>query len=86
MKWKMSATETAGAALVGAGLTWVGSMTLGGYSELTTGQKLGRIAAGTALYTGGVVIGANRPKRGYLGLSSKKRKKLGGKKRKQLKG
>lgn len=84
MKWKLSAPETAGVVAVGAGLSLVGTMLVSG-QEVTTGQKVGRVVAGTALYTGGVVIGANRPKRGFLGMS-KKRKKLGGKKRKQLTG
>ena len=66
MKWKLTAGETAGVVAIGLGLGWLSSKVSNNF-ESQQGHQRAMIAGGAAVYTAGVVIGANRPKKGYLG-------------------
>ena len=74
MKWNLSPVETAGVVGIGLGLSWLGTAFTSG-DQTTPSQRTGRVIGGTALYTAGVVIGTNRPKRGFIGKKRKKGKK-----------
>jgi hypothetical protein len=81
MQWNLSPVETAGVVGVGLGLGWLGCG-LTSNANTTSSQRAACIVGGAALYTGGVVIGTNRPKKGYLSMAKKRKKKGKGRKRK----
>ena len=62
MNWKLSGLETAGVVAVGVALAWAArSVTPQGRTHMTA-----MLASGAALYTVGVVVGANRPAAGFI--------------------
>ena len=65
MEWKLSAGETAGVVGVGVVLA-LGANAIANAAKTPDSHKLAMLAGGAALYTAGVVIGANRPPAGFL--------------------
>ena len=62
MNWKLSGKETVGVFAVGLALAWAArKVTPMGPAHMTA-----MLASGAALYTAGVVIGANRPAKGFI--------------------
>ncbi len=62
--WNLSGKETVGVVAVGAGLAFIVNKMRG--DEDTGTPLLTGLAAGTMLYTLGVVIGTNRPAGGFI--------------------
>jgi hypothetical protein len=63
MSWKLGPKETAGVAVVGLALAVVANKVA---NTQTTHHQTAMLAGGVALYTLGVVIGANRPADGWI--------------------
>lgn len=66
MEWKLSAGETVGVVGIGVGLAWLTDTVAKKTTKKKRNRRRAMIAGGTALYTAGVVIGANRPPEGFL--------------------
>lgn len=62
MRWRLSAKETAGVFAVGLAMSYVAVRW-----RWFAVRPMPPTLAGAVLYTLGVVIGANRPPRGWLG-------------------
>ena len=65
MDWKLSAGETAGVVGVGLLLAY-GAKQLANATKTPEAHQAAMLAGGAVLYTAGVVIGANRPAKGFL--------------------
>jgi hypothetical protein len=61
--WKLSAMETAGVVAVGLASTWAVDKAAGAVAPNM--RPVALLAGGAAVYTAGVVIGANRPPGGW---------------------
>lgn len=64
MQWKLNAAETAGVVGVGVGLGLLAKWATEQPRE-SNARAIATVAGGAAIYTAGVVIGANRPKSGW---------------------
>ena len=64
MEWNLSPIETAGVVAVGLGLGFLTNQAVN-QTDTPNTHLAAALAGGTALYTIGVVIGTNRPKKGW---------------------
>lgn len=64
MQWKLNPLETAGVVGVGLGLAFVANQ-ISNAQKTSRAHQAAMLFGGAALYTAGVVIGANRPAQGW---------------------
>ncbi len=64
LKWNLSGVETAGVVGVGLGLAFVANK-ISNAQQTPKAHQAAMLLGGAALYTAGVVIGANRPAQGW---------------------
>jgi len=65
MNWKLSPVETVGVVGVGVGLAWLANK-VSNSQKTPAAHTTAMLVGGTVIYTAGVVIGANRPPKGFI--------------------